>query len=550
MTTGQRAVVGDNGGQARDPSTRDIADLARAGFEIARRTLTTVDFEVHHLTNRPVDLGALVPGWPAPDTTGSTEPAAGASPTFVETLTSSANGVGAVIGTRTRSLQEKIAATNEQGQAHAATPEISPGCWVFRQTASPNPTFIYESAQVYEGLIVVDPEETVMRHWHAAALRDLISDICQVAANDAHAPLLTLQTPAQLPPATRTRDHDLRTRKEILPFVPSAIAVRFSIALQNASAELFFRLSDRIRILCEENGYGLWLADSRPGHRAGNWFGICKPDEPGRHYRATLRAGNQITTCLPITCVGPARVGSTYAIVSFLRRYARVGLVSCVDCTLDDLALIHFQLALQGVSVDRLNKIVANMLKATTVVSRPRDVLADLFSRLSVAAGPARDGGDDLAARASDYQIFMGPAFGYQPPAATDRLPVWIAWQITKKDNGLAGPLGCLYQALDHVVPNTAADGRPRVPLSAVTHIEYLVCHETERSVLRGKGKLSVPADVLPQFEGADTEAPASTFCLLVEEAWKMQTDLAGITGVDELTVAWREHWLSHWTYS
>ena len=527
--------------ELRRPSTRDIADLARAGFELARQASMAVDFEVHHLTDRPVDLRALVPG----------RSANGHARTgFLETVTYSANGTGVVIGTRTRGRDDVGTPGRHEARGATAVPEVSPDRWVFRQSASPNPTFIYESAQTYEGLIAVDPDATETCQWHGAALRDLASDICALAANVAHAPLLTLQSPAQLPGATRTRDHDLRTRKETPPIAPSSVAVRFSVALHEASAELFFVLSDRIRVLCEENGYGLWLADSRPGHRGGNWFEVCKPDRPGRHHRDVPQGDDQIDICLPVTCVGPARVGSTYAIISSLRRYARVGLVSCADCTLDDLALIHLQLTVRGVPVDRLNKIITNMTKNAAISHRPRDVLAELFLRLGVSAASERDRPDELSARAGDYQTFLGPAVPYRPRAATARLPVWISWQITKKEDGLATPLSCLYQALDGLVPTTAPRGHPVVPLSALTDVEYLICRSVDRSVLRGKGKLSVPVDVLTRFDGAGGEAPASTFCVLLEEAWRARMDAAEVTGVGELTVAWREYWLGHSTYT
>lgn len=548
MTNG----VGGNGHRPRHPSTRDLADLARAGFEIARQTLMTVDFEIHHLTDRPADLAALLPQ-PPEDPEAPVNGSAAWQPNFLETMTSSANGVGVVIGTRTRGLRERIdTAGLRDGRSNVVVPTVSAGRWVFRQSASPNPTFIYESAQTYEGLIAVDPDATELQNWHGIALRDLTSELCEVAASVAQAPLLSLQSPAQLPPATRTRDHDLRTRKEALPPAPSSIAVRFSIALQEANAELFFTLSDRIRLLCEENGYGLWLADSRPGHRSGNWFEVCKPDDPGRHHRGDERGTAAVTTCVPITCVGPARVGSTYAIVSFLRRYPQVGLASCADCTLDDLALVHLQVALQGVPVERLNKIVANMSRSRSpsVSTRPREALEELFRRLDVPSVAPLGGHDDLASRAGDYQTFIGPAFDYRPRRSANRLPVWISWQIARKDDGLAAPLSCLYRALDHVVPNACPDDWNPVPLSTVTDVEYLICRATEQSVLRGKGKLSVPMDVLDRFEGTDIEAPASKFCLRLEEDWKMQMDLAEVTGVGELTVAWREYWLGHWTYT
>ena len=68
--------------------------------------------------------------------------------------------------------------------------------------------------------------------------------------------------------------------------------------------------------------------------------------------------------------------------------------------------------------------------------------------------------------------------------------------------------------------------------------------------MVRGKAKLAVPKSVLRQFSSGGVELPASKLCASLEEAWKAHVDQSGVDGVSELTVAWRESWLGHWTYS
>ena len=80
----------------------------------------------------------------------------------------------------------------------------------------------------------------------------------------------------------KTRNHDLRTRKEVAPPC-SSLAVRFAIALRDVSAAARFELADRFRELCEKHGYSFWLADTRPGHRQGNWFEVYHADGEQRH---------------------------------------------------------------------------------------------------------------------------------------------------------------------------------------------------------------------------------------------------------------------------
>ncbi|MFI6027395.1 hypothetical protein [Amycolatopsis magusensis] len=503
-----------------ETSIRTIADLARAGFEIARQSLTQVDYEVHHVAARPGYLHELAL---SPDSV------------FVETLCSAANGGGVVIGTRTRAATEGPSQDPAEGPRGGARPEPLAEGWLFRDTALPNPTFIYESARTFEGLVVIDRLAAEAQDWHGIAVRDLTKEISEVATRVAGAPLLTLQCPAQLPTVVKTRGHDLRTRKES-PSPCSSLAVRFSIALPDASAERRLELGDRLRALCEDYGFGFWIADTRPGHRPGNWFEVC------RDVRRTGPAtgSKPMSTCLPLTCAGPARIGSTHAIIAFLQRYPQVGVAGCTGTSLDDLAFIHFQLSVEGVTADRLNKILTKLLSADTVPSRPHELLRKLFFRLGLHAIPDEPADRDRTHPASDYQTFLGPAFDYRPPVAGEIMAVWVSWRIAFSGDGLAAPLDCLHGALREVLGEDAA----------AVSVEYLICRATEQSVVRAKGKLGVPRAVVERFGGTGVERGESRMCALLEDAWKHQADQSEVDGIAELTVAWREAWLGHWTYS
>lgn len=507
-------------------SVRNVADLARAGFEIARQPVTKVDFEVHHALARHGYLLDLVS-------------ADADSGVFLETLCSATNGTGVVIGTHTRKpLDGTEAVEHNDGRRPAERPEENAGGWVFRQTTSPNPTFIYESAQTFEGLIAIDPGAREVCEWHGLAVRDLVREISDAASALIDAPLLSLQCPAQLPTIVKTRNHDLRTRKEVAPPC-SSLAVRFAIALRDVSAAARFELADRFRELCEKHGYSFWLADTRPGHRQGNWFEVYHADgEFSPLYKGDLRSRQRIGTCLPVTFVGPARIGSTHAIASFLQRYPRVGVVGCAGTTLSDVAFVHLQLSVQGVAADRLNRILTKLLGESSTPARPHKLLRELFKRLGLPPDPEETRAS-LADPTADYQTFAGPALPYRPYQMPESMAVWVSWEIARQHRGLAAPLECLYRALAQVA---SAD--------ELATVEYLICRATEQSVVRGKAKLAVPKSVLKQFTGGGVELPAAKLCASLEEAWKAQVDRSGVDGVSELTVAWRESWLGHWTYS
>ncbi|TVT20462.1 hypothetical protein FNH06_20155 [Amycolatopsis acidiphila] len=513
-------------------SIRNVADLARAGFEIARRPVTKVDYEVHHIRARQGYLRDL--------TTGAT---------FLETLCSATNGGGVAIGTRTRKPADEAETVElEDGQQQAEPPQPAADGWIFRQAAWPNPTFIYESAQTFEGLIGIDPVARELSEWHGLAIRDVTKEISEAAAGLAGAPLLTLQCPAQLPTIVKTRNHDLRTRKEIASAC-SSLAVRFSIALRDTSAARRFELSDRIRELCEKHGFSFWISDTRPGHRPGNWFEVCHAEgEFSPLYNGDLRSRQRIGTCLPVTFAGPARIGSTHAIVSFLQRYPQVGVTGCTGTSLADLAFVHLQLSIQGVAADRLNRILGKLLEEGSAPARPRKLLRELFNRLGLRPDPVEQA-PAAPDPAIDYQTFLGPAFAYRPHLMPDSLAVWVSWEVARQDRGLAAPLDCLYRAMATLVPRLPGEAGQRSLADAAT-VEYLICRATEQSVVRGKAKLAVPKPVLQRFSASSGQSPPSKLCVSLEEAWKAQVDQSDVDGVGELTVAWRESWLGHWTYS
>lgn len=97
------------------------------------------------------------------------------------------------------------------------------------------------------------------------------------------------------------------------------------------------------------------------------------------------------------------------------------------------------------------------------------------------------------------------------------------------------------------IVPRLPGEARS---LADVATVEYLICRATEQSVVRGKAKLAVPKQVLRQFSAGSGQSPPSKLCVSLEEAWQAQVEQSDVDGVGELTVAWRESWLGHWTYS
>ena len=508
-------LVNDSG----SATAHELADLARAGYRVLHEPSMHVEFEIHHLVDRPGGLAGII----ARDPDGSG---------FAETLSAGANGVGLVVGTRIADgpgrvhLQADAAVRLEDGGAAHA---------MFRGFERPNLTFQHESAQLVDGVIAIEDEPRRMLLRHGLVVLDTLRHIAETALHAGEAPLLTLQCPAQLPPTNSFQESDVGGRR-VDPARSSSIAIRFRIALDRPRADVRLQIADRIARHCEERGLGFWLGDTRPGYRTGNWFLVAPHNRKVARagYRRDAdqpRAGNTADGCLPVTFVGPARPGTTHAILSFLGQYPQVGVLACAMTPLDELAFLHLQLAVGGASR-------ARMYSAQRAVARLRaggGDLAEALPRIVAAvlptgsdappvAPPTREHLERLIERAGDYQVVVGPALPVVPDGDVRRIPIWISWQMRKSEAGLRVPLLALHRAVDRLglAPPEAAGHR-----SGALNIEYLVCRRLGVSLLRGRGKMAV-AKSLVESRFRDFRSGPAQLSADLEAAWRAELHAAG----------------------
>jgi hypothetical protein len=531
-------------------STRDLADLARAGYGILQQPSTNVDFEVHHTADRPGYLRDNI--FVSHDCMQAGLAGAEAPSAIVEALASAANGVGLVIGTNAgpgASGLHRI--LNGKGAAPQLVVDETDRR-VFRGSAPPNPTFLFESAATYEGVVSVEPAPRSIKFYESIAVRDLIREISRIAADVAGQPLLYLQTPAQLPAQSFVRQ-DVRTAGMAASRRSSSLAVRFAIALQRPSARIRFKLTDILRRYCTERKFGLWLADTRMGYRSGNWFQICPhaDDLPRRERmeRAASMDSRAVEACLPITFVGPARIGSTHTIVSFLCQFSSIGITSCSVITLDDLSFIHLQLSASGVRRSTLRHLNSLLAEDGSWHTNPAEALIRIHGILVPRSNEMPDHVrvSEVVRHAGDYQTMVGPILGCTVPDRGKRIAAWFCWQMEGTDQDLSKPLSELFRCFSGVglrQDEPGAAGRN----GGIANLEYLICRDIGNRVLRGRGKLSIPeADMMAIFGGSGMEVAATRLCVSLEDAWTTSLRQCGVRGVSELTVAWREWWLGHW---
>jgi hypothetical protein len=322
----------------------------------------------------------------------------------------------------------------------------------------------------------------------------------------------------------------------------SSLAVRFAIAMDHPAASRILDLSQRMQRYCAARGFGLWLADRRHGCRAGNWFPILPPPHDGIRSRAIAR-------CLPLTFVGPARVGATGAIVSFISQYPGVGIAACSITTLDDLAFVHFQLAF-----DNARKLdLVEVDKETVAVNPPAKLPFDKRLR-TILQALGNDGdavsdleqSEDLNKFTGDYQCLAGPPHDVPPPDTRKRMALWFSWSTRGTELDLDLPVNGLLGALEDVgfPSRQRTSGKP----GDTPNIEYLICRNKGNSVLRGKGKLSVPENTALRLSPNGGPGRFGRLCVAIEQAWRSRVAGSARGGARELTVAWRESWLGHWS--
>lgn len=564
-------------------SSRDLSELARAGLVVLGQPGMQVNFEVHHIIDHPgylynllqqrknaIDNGPIDASADDTDSVGDTqaidegqeiaEEHAGAEATehegdendgevvvlpegnlFVETLTSGANGIGLVIGTR--------AGTGEAALYRAETSApITSSRNVFRGLARPNPSFTHEASNIFEAVIGIDePAARRVSFQQSVLIRDLLASISGFAAHVVQAPMVFAQLPAQLPTRGKGADQEVRPRDRAdIPSYSASLALRFAIALPHSSSATRIALAEQIVDYCEKEGLSLWLADTRLGYGTGNWYQIRSLDSlrVGHTARQQQSARDQsIRVCLPVTFVGPARTGSTFAVLDFLRALPFVGVIACSNTTLDDIAFIHLQLSLHGATLGNL--VEANAALANVDLGRgsPSDVLLRVFAVLgySVEQVPSSAIRAGAAARMWDYETLVGSLFPVVP-SDRRRMAVWFSWRSNGADDGLSGPLSSLYSAFVEL-GLLRVEGKRAFVQDSAPLLEYLVCRQVSGQLLRGQGKLSLPKDIVDKlYGGDDREAPASRFCATLEAVWKDQA--RSISSVSELTVAWHESWL------
>jgi hypothetical protein len=496
-----------------------------------------VNFHVHHVRDRPGYLKSRLAERSALLRHSS------------EVLISNLNGVVLAAGSNRGALAQEMR-VRQQGSSTPVRAKIDVELDRLEVVgaAMPNPSFIYESAARFEALIALEVEDRVLRQFHARALLRLLAEIAQCARYEGSAPIMSMQCPVQLPPE-RSNVATVEEQTDIWN-APNVIAVRVVFALQNPTSQRRMKMARRLANYCSDRGYGLWLGDLRPGHAQGNWFQVQKHDRLARkryteRQTALRRSDVKVDKVMPITLVGPARVGSTDAILSVLRRCPGLGVAGCAITALDDVAFVHLQLTSDEISDPTVRLGDPNRYQGG-VFDRLRRVVDAMGEDLRDVDAPDGDPEDPkatphsrLVERAGDYQIFAGPVFDIETPGGRHRRPLWFSWRQSGPEGGWLLPFTALQAALEDCGLWQGAESA----LANCANFEYMVCRGLDGSTYTVKGKLTVPDSLIPE-SNAVVEYGATKLCVGVETAWRARLDERRVSGLHWLSFAWRENFL------
>lgn len=542
---------------------RRLSALARAGFDIVTQPGADVRFMVRLQTRDEPGLflrtigdpqlsGA--DGWqpqvdmPSQFPSGESRSTA-AGVDFAETVTASMNGAS-VIAMSALSNEPSDSERPAESQFRSASEAVR-----YLRSSNPNPTFLYDLAYIFEALLILHPAKSIIDNRATESIRKLVEDLSNIAGKDIGIPILAMHFPAQVPSSALFSDAD----GDDWPLAYS-LALRVSFALSQRGAGVRVELVERLLKVCQGLGIGLAVKDPRPGTRSGNWRPIYRPP-----YWHQSSGSQPRLLCIPATFVGPARVGSTNAIVKYLSRWPDVALAGCSIVSLNDLAFIYLQLCKTwdesaDLSFTQSEPESAVWWETSTALNVPLgqrlDGLLNEFSRHRAQTNRTAEA--TLAERAGDYHSFFGyPFLMRSSNHSSERYGVWISWLTARGEVDLQAPLLGLEEAFQQVLADRA---KLASSLSAVSsreefgsppfNIEYLQCREVRNGRIRAIGKVSFDNAVRERlaalFPGGQ-EPSASIASRAIEDVWIARLAKRRLSPM-ELTVSWREMWLGHWS--
>lgn len=379
-----------------------------------------------------------------------------------------------------------------------------------------NPGFLYESAKSTEVLLTLSPMPSDTSLSASRFWMDVIRELAQAAAGPGNAPILFIQYPA-------APIGDIGQPRHVADGVRRAHAqcVRMGVAIdRDKPRRRILFLAEAARI-ARENGLALQVGDRTPGAVRGQWVNAIALPDQSADLPPSL-TGASPTSALAVTIMGPARRGSSLAVLSVLKRY-KVGLLAISVGALQEVAFINLLIPLPpGREVPEFDPLGYQCEEGLSLITSA----ACLETHTEPGMG--------LDIVALDYRAFITGPFpvGSEPPEAKLTIPFWVAWDHVRDEEADINILFALKQAMHQL----NLDGR----------IEYARARGRDNDHVRGRAKLAVTV------VGGDGRLPLQEERLRdlarqIEDAARHHLlERQGTLDPEDLRlrVEWRERWL------
>lgn len=509
-----------------EPIAKGAAELARRATALVTHDTSSVGFGVWY--NRDgswafdealAELGTFAEKrlW----TFRNSSDSGGDPGTWTETMSTAAFGHAAVI----------VAA--QTGEHHAGhrdeltplTSEIA-GPTTREQwlgASRPNPSFLYGGTSGLELSIRFPANLNAFLRCDGLTLAATMGLAARAAA-DHDWPVVYLHAPTA-PALREAGDSDGYDRVIDAPLSgvwPPARTAGLRIAVATGVSEVRKRSDfiDAICEHCEHIGAEVWLGDHRADRRGGQWVRLLGHDNEtylGRPDRADPRDTAKLEYGLPVTFVGPARVGTTAELLApFIETQAPILSASVVG--LEGLSFIYLLL---GESSGASGMRYQGSARATIDYILQREV------NLS---------------KATDYRGMVGTPKPLESYDETVPLVAWAAWRVPDRKNALSFLIGKLQEAMTELLSKREPEG---LDVGKV-NIEYMVCRRLETGDLRGRCKLALPAQA-DKLWRSHSAGSRDALCESVEQYWKNLVS-AGLGAENiEVEFTWQEWRLGRW---
>lgn len=420
----------------------------------------------------------------------------------------------------------------------SASPQVDergPACHLYRGSVVINPNFLYDPAHSTEILVTLgydawrpDYADSLM----IARAYDGMAAAASVQSEDEEGvPVLFLQSPV-----APFRDPSPKFREDgsgELPRVASGMALRMLVGLDNSNPRKRIALLSRLADVAHAYGLGLQVADRRFGRVRGEWWSVLTPDAA----KYAARKAELFSWAPPgvpeavqlVTFVGPARVGSSAAIVAdFVAR--NIGILAVSEASMQEIAFINLMVPIAPA------RLTGTPTSATCLP------IVEGLGQVASDCGLTRRQGvryrtTIASSAATDYQVLStGPvAPRILGEGAPDEHPVWLSWVVPLERDAASRPPDVAQLALAQLC--TAAD---RVIGGRVDYYRVRLLPDGR---LKGRAKISV--SLVPSIARTCIPAKLSELC-----GWAQREVMATLVRdhVPQhsilLRLAWRERWL------